>query len=82
MLICNCVCLGVLSLDEFMEGIQADEELLKMLTQTLDLSHIVNKIYSEINSEQKVTWPRPARDHDEDDDDDGTVWTRLLSEEV
>ncbi|CAM4662406.1 unnamed protein product [Leuciscus chuanchicus] len=40
--------MGFVCLDEFMEGIQVDEELLKMLTQTLDLSHIVNKIYRSI----------------------------------
>ncbi|XP_067271296.1 guanylyl cyclase-activating protein 1-like [Pseudorasbora parva] len=46
---------GVLSLEEFMVGIQGDEVLLKMLTQTLDLSHIVKKIYTEICNDQQVT---------------------------
>uniref|UniRef100_A0A3B4AZJ0 Guanylyl cyclase-activating protein 1 n=1 Tax=Periophthalmus magnuspinnatus TaxID=409849 RepID=A0A3B4AZJ0_9GOBI len=32
---------GELSYEEFMEGIQQDEELLKMLTESLDLSHIL-----------------------------------------
>ncbi len=50
----ECVCLGQLSQVEFMEGIQADEVLLKMLTQSLDLTHIVKKIYCEINSEQHL----------------------------
>ncbi len=50
----ECVCLGQLSQEEFMEGIQADEVLLKMLTQSLDLTHIVKKIYCEINSEQQL----------------------------
>ncbi|KAI2644964.1 Guanylyl cyclase-activating protein 1 [Labeo rohita] len=45
---------GELSLEEFMEGIQGDEVLLKMLTQSLDLTHVVKKIYSDINSEQDV----------------------------
>uniref|UniRef100_A0A8C1MIB3 Guanylyl cyclase-activating protein 1 n=1 Tax=Cyprinus carpio TaxID=7962 RepID=A0A8C1MIB3_CYPCA len=49
-----CVCLGELSQEEFMEGIQADEVLLKMLTQSLDLTHVVKKIYSEINPEQQL----------------------------
>ncbi|KTF86523.1 hypothetical protein cypCar_00048583 [Cyprinus carpio] len=40
--------------EEFMEGIQADEVLLKMLTQSLDLTHVVKKIYSEINPEQQL----------------------------
>uniref|UniRef100_A0A8C2K972 Guanylyl cyclase-activating protein 1 n=1 Tax=Cyprinus carpio TaxID=7962 RepID=A0A8C2K972_CYPCA len=44
---------GNLSEEEFMEGIQADEVLLKMLTQSLDLTHIVKKIYSDINSDQQ-----------------------------
>ncbi|XP_042605432.1 guanylyl cyclase-activating protein 1-like [Cyprinus carpio] len=45
---------GELSQEEFMEGIQADEVLLKMLTQSLDLTHVVKKIYSEINPEQQL----------------------------
>ncbi|XP_056304090.1 guanylyl cyclase-activating protein 1 [Danio aesculapii] len=44
---------GVLTMEEFMEGIQADEYLSTMLTQSLDLTHIVNKIYSEIHCEQE-----------------------------
>ncbi|KAG9353074.1 hypothetical protein JZ751_017650 [Albula glossodonta] len=39
---------GELSLEEFMEGVQNDEMLLTMLTQSLDLSHIVQKIQGEI----------------------------------
>lgn len=38
-----------------MEGIQADEKILEMLTQSLDLSHVINKIYSEINSKEHVS---------------------------
>ncbi|XP_051979470.1 guanylyl cyclase-activating protein 1-like [Xyrauchen texanus] len=45
---------GQLSLEEFMGGIQGDDTLLDMLTQSLDLSHVVNKIYNEINSEQQI----------------------------
>ncbi|XP_051549765.1 guanylyl cyclase-activating protein 1-like [Myxocyprinus asiaticus] len=45
---------GELSLEEFMGGIQGDDKLLQMLTQSLDLSHVVNKIYNEINSEQQI----------------------------
>ncbi|XP_026054450.1 guanylyl cyclase-activating protein 1-like [Carassius auratus] len=45
---------GELSQEEFMEGIQADEVLLKMLTQSLDLTHVVKKIYSEIHPEQQL----------------------------
>ncbi|XP_058488233.1 guanylyl cyclase-activating protein 1 isoform X1 [Solea solea] len=41
---------GELSYEEFMEGIQNDEMLLKMLTESLDLSHIVNKIQEEIRA--------------------------------
>uniref|UniRef100_A0A671R0B8 Guanylyl cyclase-activating protein 1 n=1 Tax=Sinocyclocheilus anshuiensis TaxID=1608454 RepID=A0A671R0B8_9TELE len=43
---------GELSLDEFIEGIQADEVLSVMLTQSLDLTHIVSNIYTDIGSEQ------------------------------
>uniref|UniRef100_A0A671NCK0 Guanylyl cyclase-activating protein 1 n=1 Tax=Sinocyclocheilus anshuiensis TaxID=1608454 RepID=A0A671NCK0_9TELE len=43
---------GELSLDEFIEGIQADEVLSVMLTQSLDLTHIVSNIYTDIDSEQ------------------------------
>ncbi|XP_034546569.1 guanylyl cyclase-activating protein 1 [Notolabrus celidotus] len=39
---------GELSYEEFMEGIQKDEILLKMLTESLDLSHIVQKIQGEL----------------------------------
>ncbi|XP_074531912.1 guanylyl cyclase-activating protein 1 [Halichoeres trimaculatus] len=39
---------GELSYEEFMEGIQKDETLLKMLTESLDLTHIVQKIQGEI----------------------------------
>lgn len=39
---------GELSYEEFMEGVQNDEMLLKMLTESLDLSHIVNKIQGEL----------------------------------
>ncbi|XP_048037622.1 guanylyl cyclase-activating protein 1-like [Megalobrama amblycephala] len=45
---------GELSLDEFIEGIGADEVLTVMLTQSLDLTHIVSNIYSETDSEQQV----------------------------
>lgn len=48
------MCLGELSLDEFMEGIEADEVLTVMLTQSLDLTHIVSNIHSETDSEQQV----------------------------
>lgn len=41
---------GELSYEEFMEGIQEDEMLLKMLTESLDLSHIVQKIQGELNT--------------------------------
>lgn len=41
---------GELSYEEFMEGIQEDEMLLKMLTESLDLSHIVQKIQVELNT--------------------------------
>ncbi|XP_041639514.1 guanylyl cyclase-activating protein 1 [Cheilinus undulatus] len=39
---------GELSYEEFMEGVQKDEMLLKMLTESLDLSHIIQKIQGEI----------------------------------
>ncbi|KAL0149793.1 hypothetical protein M9458_054841 [Cirrhinus mrigala] len=45
---------GELSLDEFIEGIQADEVLSVMLTQSLDLTHIVSNIYTDIDSEQQL----------------------------
>ncbi|XP_054639624.1 guanylyl cyclase-activating protein 1 [Dunckerocampus dactyliophorus] len=41
---------GELSYEEFMGGVQEDEALLKTLTQSLDLSHIVQKIQGELNS--------------------------------
>lgn len=52
--VCNCMCLGELSLDEFMEGIEADEAITLMLTQSLDLTHIASNIHSETESEQEV----------------------------
>lgn len=39
---------GELSYEEFMEGIQNDEMLLKTLTESLDISHIVDKIRGEM----------------------------------
>ncbi|XP_077429604.1 guanylyl cyclase-activating protein 1-like isoform X2 [Vanacampus margaritifer] len=39
---------GELSYEEFMEGVQDDEMLLNMLTQSLDISHIVQKIQGEM----------------------------------
>nr|XP_057911440.1 guanylyl cyclase-activating protein 1 [Doryrhamphus excisus] len=39
---------GELSYEEFMCGLQEDEMLLKTLTQSLDLSHIVRKIQGEL----------------------------------
>ncbi|XDV23071.1 hypothetical protein PO909_027787 [Leuciscus waleckii] len=44
---------GELSLDEFMEGIEADEAITLMLTQSLDLTHIASNIHSETDSEQQ-----------------------------
>lgn len=44
---------GELSYEEFMEGVQNDETLLKMLTESLDLTHIVRKIEGEINANSK-----------------------------
>ncbi|XP_068172026.1 guanylyl cyclase-activating protein 1 [Antennarius striatus] len=41
---------GELSYEEFMEGIQNDEMLLKTLTESLDLSHIVKKIQGELKA--------------------------------
>ena len=47
--LCVCVCLpGELSYEEFVEGVQNDETLLKTLTESLDLSHIVQKIEGEM----------------------------------
>lgn len=41
---------GELSYEEFMEGVQNDEILLKTLTESLDLTHIVQKIQGEISA--------------------------------
>ncbi|XP_061909819.1 guanylyl cyclase-activating protein 1 isoform X3 [Entelurus aequoreus] len=41
---------GELSYEEFMGGVQEDEMLLKTLTQSLDLSHIVQKIQGELKA--------------------------------
>lgn len=41
---------GELSYEEFMEGVQNDEELLKTLTESLDLTHIVQKIQGELRA--------------------------------
>ncbi|XP_061778709.1 guanylyl cyclase-activating protein 1 isoform X2 [Nerophis ophidion] len=41
---------GELSYEEFMGGVQEDEMLLKTLTQSLDLSHIVQKIQGELKT--------------------------------
>ncbi|KAG1946229.1 guanylyl cyclase-activating protein 1-like [Pimephales promelas] len=45
---------GELSLDEFLEGIEADEVLTEMLTQSLDLTHIASNIHCQTDSEQEV----------------------------
>lgn len=45
---------GELSYEEFMEGVQKDETLLKMLTESLDLTHIVKKIEGEIAANSKA----------------------------
>lgn len=37
-----------------MEGVQKDETLLKMLTESLDLTHIVKKIEGEITANGKA----------------------------
>ncbi|XP_077582058.1 guanylyl cyclase-activating protein 1-like [Stigmatopora nigra] len=39
---------GELSFEEFMDGVQHDQMLLKMLTESLDISHIVEKIQGEM----------------------------------
>ncbi|XP_077459023.1 guanylyl cyclase-activating protein 1-like isoform X2 [Stigmatopora argus] len=39
---------GELSFEEFMDGVQHDQMLLNMLTQSLDISHIVEKIQGEM----------------------------------
>ncbi|TWW62125.1 guanylyl cyclase-activating protein 1-like [Takifugu flavidus] len=41
---------GELSYEEFIEGIQNDETLLKMLTESLDLTHIMQKIEGQMNA--------------------------------
>ncbi|XP_062316488.1 guanylyl cyclase-activating protein 1 [Osmerus eperlanus] len=41
---------GQLSMEEFMEGIQGDEVLLRTLTDSLDLTKIVQKIRGELTS--------------------------------
>ncbi|XP_067093022.1 guanylyl cyclase-activating protein 1 [Osmerus mordax] len=41
---------GQLSMEEFMEGIQGDEVLLRTLTDSLDLTQIVQKIRGELTS--------------------------------
>ncbi|CAL9704674.1 unnamed protein product [Knipowitschia caucasica] len=43
---------GELSYEEFMEEIQKDEDLLKMLTESLDLSHILRKIEGELMDQE------------------------------
>lgn len=40
---------GELSYEEFIEGVQNDETLLKMLTESLDLTHIMQKIEGQMN---------------------------------
>uniref|UniRef100_A0A8C6WS07 Guanylyl cyclase-activating protein 1 n=1 Tax=Neogobius melanostomus TaxID=47308 RepID=A0A8C6WS07_9GOBI len=39
---------GELSYEEFMEGVQNDEGLLKILTESLDLTHILHNIQGEL----------------------------------
>lgn len=41
---------GELSYEEFIEGVQNDETLLKMLTESLDLTHIMQKIEGQMNA--------------------------------
>ncbi|XP_062257285.1 guanylyl cyclase-activating protein 1-like [Platichthys flesus] len=41
---------GELSYEEFIEGVQNDEMLLKTLTESLDLTHIVQQIQGEIRA--------------------------------
>uniref|UniRef100_A0A8C9XFR4 Guanylyl cyclase-activating protein 1 n=1 Tax=Sander lucioperca TaxID=283035 RepID=A0A8C9XFR4_SANLU len=49
--VCVCVCFpGELSYEEFMEGIQNDEMLLMTLTQSMDITHIVEIIQGEIRA--------------------------------
>ncbi|XP_073792440.1 guanylate cyclase activator 1Ab.1 isoform X2 [Danio rerio] len=45
---------GELSLEEFMEGISADEKISEMLTQSLDLTRIVSNIYNDSYIEQEA----------------------------
>lgn len=48
---CACVYFpGELSYEEFIEGVQKDEGLLKTLTESLDLTDIVQKIQGEIRT--------------------------------
>uniref|UniRef100_A0A3Q3XSD3 Guanylyl cyclase-activating protein 1 n=1 Tax=Mola mola TaxID=94237 RepID=A0A3Q3XSD3_MOLML len=44
---------GELSYEEFMEGVQKDETLLKTLTESLDLTHIVQKIKGDLGEFSK-----------------------------
>lgn len=53
----TCVLPGELSYEEFIEGIQNDETLLKMLTESLDLTHIMQKIEGQINANSS-DWQR------------------------
>lgn len=53
----SCVLPGELSYEEFIEGIQNDETLLKMLTESLDLTHIMQKIEGQINANSS-DWQR------------------------
>lgn len=41
---------GELSYEEFVDGVQKDETLLKMLTESLDLTHIIQKIGGEVKA--------------------------------
>ncbi|XP_028261410.1 guanylyl cyclase-activating protein 1-like [Parambassis ranga] len=41
---------GELSYEEFMEGVQNDEVLLRTLTESLDITHIVQKIQGEMRN--------------------------------
>lgn len=43
-----CPFLGELSYEEFMEGIQNDNMLLTTLTESLDLTHIVQNIQGDM----------------------------------
>ncbi|XP_006628570.1 guanylyl cyclase-activating protein 1 [Lepisosteus oculatus] len=46
---------GELSLEEFMEGVQNDDMLLDVLTQSLDLTHIMEMIQGEGGDEEQAT---------------------------